>query len=630
MGWLGMKKNPIKYLLVNKWTAFLHDVLWVPATFVFAYLLRFNLETIPEEYRNSLLLLMLVGVVVQGISYWLLGLYRGLWRFASIPDLVRILKSVVLGTLLITVIVFFTNRLAGIPRSIFVLYPMLLTIGLSLPRIFYRWYKEHYRIPMHISVGKRVVIVGAGQAGELLVRDLRRQPEILPVAFLDDDSAKHGREIHGVRVLGKIYEMTEIIPALDIQEILIAIPSATREVMQHIVSQCDQVGIPFKVLPSLRELVDDQVSYRQLRPVTLEDLLGRAPVSLDMEAITAYLQGKTILVTGGGGSIGAELCRQVARMKPLRLVIFDHGEFNLYAIDHELRNNFPELELVVVLGDVKNKERIDWVFEKFRPDVVFHAAAYKHVPMVELNPAEGVTNNVRGSCVVADAADANGVDRFVFVSTDKAVNPANVMGTTKRIAEIYCQNLNSRSNTKYITTRFGNVLGSAGSVVPLFQRQIENGGPVTVTHPEITRYFMTIPESVSLILQAGAMGEGGEIFVLDMGEPVLIRHLAEQMIKLAGLEPEKDIAIVYTGIRPGEKLYEEILHESEGLQPTSHEKLLLARSRVVDWQWLKGELACLDEAAVSRNIPNLLNHLQSIVPEFGAFSVSQGNDLDTK
>lgn len=630
MGYACMMKSGFKCLLLNKWSAFLHDLLWVPAVFVLAYLLRFNLEGIPAGYRNSLLILITLGLIVQGGCYWIFGLYRGLWRFASIPDLVRILKAVFLGTLLIAVVLFFTNRLAGIPRSIFVLYPLLLTIGLSLPRMFYRWYREHYRLPVCFSEAKRVLIVGAGQAGEILVRDLRRQSEIFPVAFVDDDIAKHGREIHGVRVLGKISEISKIVTELDIQEILIAIPSANRDVMQRITAQCVPTGIPFKVLPSLQELAGNQVGYGQLRPVTLEDLLGRAPVSLDMEAIAAYLKGKTILVTGGGGSIGSELCRQVARMNPLRLVIFDHGEFNLYAIDHELRANFPDLALVVVLGDVKNTERVDWVFKKFRPDVVFHAAAYKHVPMVELNPAEGVTNNVGGSCIVADAADTYGVDRFVFISTDKAVNPANVMGATKRIAEIYCQNLNSRSKTKYITTRFGNVLGSAGSVVPLFQRQIEKGGPVTVTHPDITRYFMTIPESVSLILQAGAMGEGGEIFVLDMGEPVLIRHLAEQMIRLAGLEPEKDIAIQYTGLRPGEKLYEELLHESEELQTTTHEKLLLARSRTVDWQWLKRALACLDEAAVSRNVPELLTHLQAIVPEFGAVPGCPVNDLVTK
>jgi FlaA1/EpsC-like NDP-sugar epimerase len=363
-------------------------------------------------------------------------------------------------------------------------------------------------------------------------------------------------------------------------------------------------------------MAEHGVDASRLRKVTVEDLLGREPVQLDVQAISGYLNGKVVLISGGGGSIGSELCRQVASQNPKMLIVYDNGEFNLYSIDHELREHFPDLTLESVLGDVKDVDRVNWVFQTFSPEVVFHAAAYKHVPMVEMNPAEGVTNNVFGTKVVADAADRYSADRFVMISTDKAVNPANVMGATKRVAEIYCQNLAARSKTRFITTRFGNVLGSAGSVVPLFQKQIENGGPLTVTHKDITRYFMTIPESVSLILQAGSMGKGGEIFVLDMGEPVLIRHLAEQMIQLSGLVPEEDIEIVFTGLRPGEKLYEEILHESEGLQPTEHPELLLAKSRQVEWDWLIGEFNSLQTAASSRKVEVLMTHLQNIVPEF--------------
>jgi FlaA1/EpsC-like NDP-sugar epimerase len=407
-----------------------------------------------------------------------------------------------------------------------------------------------------------------------------------------------------------------MVRAYDVEEIMVALPSASSGEIQRILKLCGPTGKPVRVLPSLREMEDSRVSSSQLRPLTIEDLLGREAIQLDTEAIAGYIKNKSVLVTGGGGSIGSELCRQIAGMQPSRLIIFDHGEFNLYAIDHELKQNCPGLKLIAVLGDVKNRDRVNWVFKKFRPDVVFHAAAYKHVPMVERNPAEGISNNVVGTRMVADAADRYGVKKFVQVSTDKAVNPANVMGATKRIGELYCQNLDKRSKTGFITTRFGNVLGSAGSVVPLFQQQIENGGPVTVTHPEITRYFMTIPEAVSLILQAGAMGKGGEIFVLDMGDPVLIRELAEQMITLSGLRPGRDIEIIYTGLRPGEKLYEEVLHESEGLQPTSHEKLLLARSRHVDWEWLMEELEKLERAATSRNIHVLREHIQNIVPEY--------------
>jgi FlaA1/EpsC-like NDP-sugar epimerase len=599
----------------NRWVAFIHDLLWIPLSLFAAYSLRFNFDQLPKPHASALVLLMVVSIPIQGITYQAFGLYRGVWRFASIPDIIRIVKAVCCATLVIFGVLFLYTRLAGIPRSVLFLYPMLLIAGLTVPRLVYRWFKERH-VFLHLQEGQRVVIVGAGQAGELLLRDLLRQPDIHPVAFIDDDPKMQGREIHGVRVLGTITDLDEIVFDYFVQEILIAIPSASRESMQRIITQCELAAVPFRVLPALHELTDEQVGYGQLRPVTLEDLLGRDPIQLDMGAITSYLQNKTVLVTGGGGSIGSELCRQVAAIGPSRLVIFDHGEYNLYAIDHELRQTYPELELTVALGDVKDQERVDWVFKTFRPNVVFHAAAYKHVPMVEINPAEGVRNNVLGSCTIADAAEAYKADQFVLVSTDKAVNPANVMGTTKRIAELYCQNLDKRSETKFITTRFGNVLGSAGSVVPLFQKQIEAGGPVTVTHPEITRYFMTIPESVSLILQAGSMGQGSEIFVLDMGEPVLIKDLAEQMIRLSGLEPGKDVEIVYTGLRPGEKLFEEILHKSEGLKPTTHPKLLLAKSRHVDWRWLAGELACLGEAALSRDVDVLKKHLHAIVPEY--------------
>jgi FlaA1/EpsC-like NDP-sugar epimerase len=375
---------------------------------------------------------------------------------------------------------------------------------------------------------------------------------------------------------------------------------------------------------------EQDTAVSQLRNLTLEDLLGRAQVELDKESIAGYLRDKNVLVTGAGGSIGSELCRQVAEQYPAKLILFDHGEFNLYTIDHEIRNSFPEIDIITVLGDVKNYERVDWVFRKFNPQVVFHAAAYKHVPMIELNPAEGVVNNIIGSRTVADAADRYSSEAFVFVSTDKAVNPANVMGTSKRIAEIYCQNLAMNSKTRFITTRFGNVLGSAGSVVPLFKKQIEAGGPVTVTHKEIERFFMTIPEAVSLILQAGAMGEGGEIFVLDMGKPVRIKNLAEQMIRIAGLTPGKDIEIIYTGLRPGEKLYEEIFHERENLRGTNHPKLLLAGSRKVDWQWLSDQLEALVKAANSRNVPELISHLRRIVPEYEGPHVSDKEKTSDK
>ena len=610
-----MAKQLFKYIFFNRWTAFVHDLIWVPVSLSGAYLLRFNLEGIPQAYYFSLFLLIALAIPVQGVVFWFFGVYRGLWRFASVPDLIRILKAVFVGALLLAVIIAFSTHLVGIPRSVFILYPILLGIGLSIPRMIYRWYKDH-RIHFVAREGRKVLIIGAGQAGELLLRDILHKQEVIPVAFVDDDSSKHGREIHGVRVLGGLGAIVSIVKSLDVDELLIAIPSATKQQMQLITDQCSKAHIPSRILPSLFELSGKEVDFNQLRAVTVDDLLGREAIALDTEAISSYLKNKVVLVTGGGGSIGSELCRQVAGMQPRALVVFENGEFNLYKIDNELRVVNPELELVTILGDVKNRERVEWALKTYKPDVVFHAAAYKHVPLLETNPAEGVQNNIIGTRILVDAVDRFGVDRFVLISTDKAVNPTSVMGTTKRIGELYCQNLNSRSQTQFITTRFGNVLGSTGSVVPLFQQQIKNGGPITVTHPEITRYFMTIPEAVSLILQAGSMGAGGEIFVLDMGKPVLIKDLAEQLVRLSGLAVGKDIKIEYVGLRPGEKLYEELLHAGEQLQPTDHAKLMLAKSRQVEWQWLLAELDQLNNAAVSRDINVLKQHLRNIVPEF--------------
>lgn len=608
-----MNGRYVRQRMLNRLTAFVHDVLAIPIALFAAFCFRYNLEVFPSI--AVIINILIVAIPIQCVMYWLSGLYRGIWRFASMQDLLRITKAVVGGTLLVTLLLFLFTRLENIPRSVILLYPLLLFGILSGSRLVYRWFKDRQILFAHQG-DKKVIVVGAGHGGELLIRDLLRHQDYQPIAIVDDDVGKHGRELHGVRVLGQIADIAELAKIHEADLVVIAIPTAPQQLFRKVATLCAEIGVECRTLPALADLADQGVAVNQLRNLTLEDLLGREQVALDEESISGYLQQKNVLVTGAGGSIGSELCRQVAQQNPARLIIFDHGEFNLYTIDHEIRNNCPDIEVITVLGDVKNYERVDWVFRKFHPQVIFHAAAYKHVPMLELNPAEGVVNNITGSRTVADAADRYGADAFVFVSTDKAVNPANVMGTTKRIAEIYCQNLAAKSETRFITTRFGNVLGSAGSVVPLFEKQILAGGPVTVTHKDISRYFMTIPEAVSLILQAGAMGEGGEIFVLDMGEPVRIKHLAEQMIRIAGLIPDNDIKIVYTGLRPGEKLYEEIFHERENLRGTNHPKLLLAGSRQVDWQWLNNELKALANAATSRNVPNLIKHLRKIVPEY--------------
>ncbi len=604
-------------------------MLWVPTAFFAAYWFRFNLHEIPPAYLHGYYRLTLLALPVYGVLFWVYGLYRGIWRFASMPDLIRIVKSVLLGALTYSMVGMALLKFEGIPRTVLVLAPLLLVGGLFGSRLFYRVYKDK-RLLLQKKEGVRTLVAGAGHAGELLIRDLLNHGEYNPVALVDDDPKKHNREIHGVRIYGALSGLQDIVRLLDVELVMFAIPSAGKDTVKHLIAQCVRAGVECKTLPSIHEMPSGRVGVGQLRPLTLEDLLRRESVKLDQLAVSGYLELKDVLVTGAGGSIGSELCRQVAGMKPSRLIIFDNGEFNLYAIDNEIRGLFPDLEIITVLGDVKNKARVDWVFRKFNPHVVFHAAAYKHVPMVELNPAEGVQNNVTGTRVVADAADKYESERFVLVSTDKAVNPANVMGATKRVAELYCQNLAVRSKTRFITTRFGNVLGSAGSVVPLFEKQIRNGGPITVTHRDIKRYFMTIPESVSLILQAGAMGQGGEIFVLDMGEAILIKDLAEQMIKLSGLVPGEDIEIVYTGLRPGEKLFEELFHKNENLHGTSHSKLLLAESRRYSWSWLCRALENLEEAAGSRDVNRLLYHLAEIVPEYSGQKKTERKEFSDK
>lgn len=608
-------KEKVKKILLNRWAAFIHDLCWVPVVMWLSYWIRFNLGTIPGNFHQGFWNLLLIIIPVQGIAYWVFGLYRGIWRYASLQDLLRVIKAVLLGLGLMVICAFFWFRLHMIPRSVFFLYPILLILGLSAPRIIYRWLNER-RLDLRVKTPKRTLIVGAGSHGEQLLRDLSRRPEYLPVALLDDDPDKYGREIHGIRVRGMIDDLQEIITGFSVQLVLVAIPSANRSVIKKIVDLTGKNDVECRTLPSTVELVNKEIDINMIRPVTVEDILGREPVAIDNSAIARFIMSKNVLVTGGGGSIGSELCRQIAYQKPSSLIILEHSEFNLYSIEQEIRRKYPEVQLHCVLGDVKNRDRVNWLFKQFQPQIVFHAAAYKHVPMLEENPAEGVYNNIFGTMTVAETANEYQVDKFVFVSTDKAVNPSNVMGTTKRIAEIYCQNLNEQSDTRFITTRFGNVIGSAGSVVPLFQKQIKEGGPVTVTHRDVKRYFMTISEAVGLILQATIMGDGGEIFVLDMGEQVLIKEMAEQMIRLSGFRPGLDIEIQYVGLRAGEKMHEELFHNRENHKETSHSKLRLAQSRQVEWSWLKDELVALKEAVEAREVKRLRRHLNNIVPEY--------------
>jgi len=601
------------WLWRSRWLAFLHDIAWIPLALLAAFWVRFNLEAIPTEQQPAMMNMLIVCMLVQTAAFWFFHLYRGIWRFASVPDLLRIMRAIAVGTLISFAVLFIWLRLDGVPRSVMLLYPMFLLAGLTIPRLCYRWFKDQH-MGFAKGQGKRTLLVGSGQAAELLVRDLLKHNDYMPIGILDDDKRKHGMEIHGVRVVGALDDLNDYIHRLSVGMVLLAIPSASRAVLQNMIQTCAHAGVACRTLPSLSELADGKVSVGALRAIRIEDLLGRDEIRLNDEKVQGFLKDACVLVTGAGGSIGSELCRQVLAYHPKQLLMFDHGEYNLYHIDQELGKNDA---VVSILGDIRDVSRMQWVFESYKPDVVFNAAAYKHVPLVEENPAEGVKTNVLGTCGLADMAVQYACGKFVQVSTDKAVNPANVMGASKRCAEIYCQNLHTKQeNTAFITTRFGNVLGSAGSVVPLFQKQINQGGPVTVTHPDMTRYFMTIPEAVSLILQAGSMGTGGEIFVLDMGEPMKIVDLAEQMIRLSGLEPGRDIEIDFTGLRPGEKLYEELFHEQEALVGTEHPKIMLSASREVDWQWMQTTMAELRAACEKRDVEKVRGLLKTLVPEF--------------
>ncbi len=567
--WLDLLRTPA--------AAFVHDLIMVPVAWFLAYWLRFNLDLIPPAYLDAAWEAVPVLLAVEGAVFWLLGLYRGVWRFASLPDLERILKAVLIGTLAATLALFALTRLLYVPRSVPVLFGLALFLLLAGPRVVYRWLKDRR---LDLRSGKRVLIVGAGRAGEMLVRDLRRDPSqgYLPSGFVDDAPHRLGREVQGVPVIGTTAQIPELVRTRDLELILLAVPSATAQQMQRIVGLCEEAGVQFRTVPPLESLLSGQVSVQALRPVSIEDLLGREAVELDWEGIRAGLAGRRVLVTGAGGSIGSELCRQIGRIGPSELVLLEQGEFNLYRIESELRRGFPALRLTARLGDVTDATSLEAAFRSTRPEVVFHAAAYKHVPLLEGQVREAVRNNVLGTLRVAQAAMACGSERFILISTDKAVHPTNVMGATKRVAELYCQSLAAGTATRFIAVRFGNVLDSAGSVVPLFREQLATGGPLTVTDPEVERYFMTIPEAAQLILQSTVLGEGGEVLVLDMGEPVKIRYLAEQMIRLSGKRPGVDIRIEYIGLRPGEKLSEELFYAIEALEPTPHPKIRMARA----------------------------------------------------
>lgn len=596
-------------------TIFIHDLLMVPIAWLGAFWLRFNLSEVPDESLDLALSYLPFIIIIQALTSHFFGLYRGVWRFASVPDLVRILKAVLSAILVIAALLFFYNRLEGVPRSVPLFYAGLLVFLLTTPRFLYRYWRDGRG---GNRGGKRALIVGAGEAGELLVRDLLResQTEYSPIFFVDDDRAKRRREIRGIRVIGSFRKIPRLVAEYNIEVILIAVPSASDGEMQRIVELCELCEVPFLTLPSVSEILSGNALREKLREVSIDDLLGREPVKLEWDRVNECLERKTVLVTGGGGSIGSELCRQLAQVSIKQLIIFEKSEFNLYKIEQELKVLSPKLIVLPLLGDIVDRMAVRKLMQRFKPDLVFHAAAYKHVPLLETQVREAVRNNVIGSFNVAQEAVEAAVEKFVLISTDKAVNPTNVMGATKRSAELFCQSFGAESTTQFITVRFGNVLGSAGSVVPLFQEQIKKGGPVTVTHPDMMRYFMTIPEASQLIMEAASVGRGSEIFVLDMGASVKVNYLAEQMIRLSGKIPGKDIKIEYIGLRPGEKLFEELFHDEEELKPSGHDKLFYASSRCSEKTAIHSHLKALSEACDNFDEQEIKLRLCDLVPEY--------------
>lgn len=533
----------------------------------------FSFQAIDKTFLANAVHMLPFDILSTLVVFWLCKLYQSVWRYASANELIKVAIAVVIeGALQLVVFLVFGVR---VPRSYYLFYVTILGIGAAGIRFSYRFLRILRSRQLSLRFGdnrKNIMIVGAGSAGNSILKEIETSSYLTMhvCCLIDDNRGCQGKSMRGIPIVGGREAIPEAVQTYDIDEIIIAIPSAPRSEIKKIVEICKETGCTIQMVPGIYQLINGDVSISQLREVEIEDLLGREPVKINVDEIIGYIEGKTVLVTGGGGSIGSELCRQLAAHNPKRLIIVDIYENNAYDIQQELKSKFPKLDLVVLIASVRNEERIDQIFDEYRPDIVYHAAAHKHVPLMEDSPGEAIKNNVFGTYKTAKAADKYGVKKFVLVSTDKAVNPTNIMGASKRMCEMVVQMMNEQSKTDFVAVRFGNVLGSNGSVIPLFKKQIMAGGPVTVTDPNIIRYFMTIPEAVSLILQAGAYAKGGEIFVLDMGEPVKILDLAENLIKLSGFRVGEDIEIVFTGLRPGEKMYEELLMDEEGLKDTAN------------------------------------------------------------
>ncbi|MDI1307806.1 MAG: nucleoside-diphosphate sugar epimerase/dehydratase [Methylotenera sp.] len=605
--------NPLTFL------ALLHDIAVAAFVWFAAYLLRFNFA-IPPLHLQYMLQSIVWVATLQGAVFVAYGLYRGMWRFASVSDLKRILFAVASAAILVAALLFMLSGSIVIPRSVLILDPLLLMLMMGGSRFAYRAWKEHSLYGIALSQGKPTLILGAGDAAVALLKDLSRSTQWRVVGLLDDDKTMLGREIFGVKVLGSIATLGDIRRRLGVEHVIVAMPSEHHQKRRSAIDLANNLGLEVLTVPAIDDLMSGKVSVSQVRKVDVEDLLGRDTVLLDNSGLQHLIAEHAVLVSGAGGSIGSELCRQVLKFNPSILICLDISEFSLYQLEQELNALKITTKLHFMTGDVKNKQRVKSLLEQFQPAVVFHAAAYKHVPMMENgNVWEALSNNVIGTHTIANACKEAGVEKFVLISTDKAVNPTNVMGASKRLAEMVCQGLQVKlareeMGTRFVIVRFGNVLGSSGSVIPKFREQIAKGGPVTITHPEITRYFMSIPEAAQLVLQAGLMGKGGEIMVLDMGEPVKIAALAADMIRLSGLQAD-EIKIEYVGLRPGEKLYEELLADDEHTMPTPHEKLRIAQAREVDIAWVSKLLKWI-EGTENVNEAIIKNELKLWVEEY--------------
>jgi len=600
-----------------------------------AYLIRFDFH-LPQPHSLLLYQILPFVLIVKIVCFYFFDLYRGMWRYTSIADLLNIIKASSVSTLVIICLILFSHsRFIGFPRSVFIMDWCFTVLLISGYRLCIRLYFERISNDKNSSIPtrqvltmffkkmaetKRLLIIGAGNGGEKIYREIHNNDRLqyTVIGFLDDDLTKVGRKIHGVPVLGRIKDIKKIAKKLNADEALIAIPSATSEQMRKILTHCRKSGIKFKTIPGIGELINGKVTVNTIREVDYRDLLGRDVIRLDEDKIGAYLQGQCVMVTGAGGSIGSELCRQICRFKPDSIVMYERAESPLYEIDHELKQDFGDINTIPLLADIQDKKQLKKTFEAYSPQTVFHAAAYKHVPMLEMQPWKAVDNNIQGTANLLEITNKFSVERFVFVSTDKAVRPVNVMGASKRIAEMLIQSQNGcgLSHTKFMTVRFGNVVGSVGSVVPLFKKQIKKGGPVTVTHPEVARFFMTIPEACQLILQAGAMGRGGEIFLFDMGTSIKIDDMARDLIRLSGFEPEEDIKVEYIGLRPGEKLFEELIIEGEDIVPTTHDKIMALKGTECNLQLLNGKIDILTKIAEEQKVEKIKAKLQEIVPEY--------------